>query len=119
MFSGAPDGSKILCNTLATTGTLVTVPAGHWYTADVVISASVSVAGASNPTVTVNGAGAFPAPGTVVARLNITGLSLATTSDTIHTEILVKAPAENDITIDFTAGAAGTSSASINGFAFG
>lgn len=118
MFTGAPGGSEIVCGTRSTTGTLITVPAGSRYTADVTISATVSVAGASTPTVTVNGAGASPAPGTVIARLNLAGLALSTISDTATTGIIVIAPSGNDVTIDFTAGANGTSSATINGFVF-
>lgn len=113
MFSGAPSASEIQCGTLAASGTLVTVPAGKWYTGNISLSATVAVAGASNPVVTVNGTNAAPAAGTVVARLNLAGLALSTISDT------VKAPPENSVTIDFTAGAAGTSSATLNGFVFG
>ena len=119
MFSGAPNASEIRCNTLATTGNLVTVPAGRWYTGNVSISATVAVAGASNPVVTVNGTNSAPTAGTVVARLNLAGLALSTISDTVTTEVIAKAPSGNDITIDFTAGANGTSSATINGFVYG
>lgn len=118
MFAGAPSSEEFLCSTRTTTGTLVTVPAGKWYTANVILSATVAVAGASNPTITVNGTGAAPASGTVIARINLAGLALSTISDAIETEILVRAPVGNDITIDFTAGANGTSSATINGFVF-
>jgi hypothetical protein len=83
------------------------------------MSASVSVAGTSVPVVTVNGTNASPASGTVVGRLNLTGLALTTVNDAIDTEIIVLAPAGNDVTIDFTAGASGTSSATINGYVFG
>lgn len=119
MFSGAPSSSDIKCGTLATSGTLVTVPADRWYAGDVSISATVSVAGASNPVVVVNGTNAAPASGTVIARLNLAGLALSTISDTMTIPVIVKAPPENSVTIDFTAGANGTSSASINGYLFG
>lgn len=97
---------------------MVTVPPGKWYTGNVLLSASVTVAGTSAPTVTVNGTGAAPASGTVLARLNVVGLALTTICDSVSTEILVYADTD-PITIDFTAGAAGTSSASINGYIFG
>lgn len=119
MFAGQPNSSEIKCDTRATTGTVITVPAGKWYTGNVHLSASVAVAGASNPTVTVNGTNSAPAAGTVVARLNLSGLALNSMNDTVETEIIVLAPDENDVTIDFTAGANGTSSATINGYIFG
>lgn len=119
MFSGLPNSSEIMAATRTTTGTMITIPAGKWYTGNVSMSATVSVAGASNPVVTVNGTNAAPAAGTVVTRLNLAGLALSTISDTIETEIILLAPAENDITLDFTAGANGTSSATVNGYIFG
>lgn len=119
MFAGAPSSTEIMCGTRTTTGTVITVPAGSWYTGSVMLSASVSVAGNSSPTVTVNGTNAAPAAGTVVARINLVGLALSTVADSCYIDILVKAPDENSVTIDFTAGASGTSSVSINGFIFG
>lgn len=119
MFPGQPNASEIKSNTVTATGTIITVPAGKWFTGNVSISATVAVAGASNPVVTVNGTNAAPASGTVVARLNLAGLALSTISDTIETEIIVLAPSENGVTIDFTAGANGVSSATVNGFVFG
>ena len=119
MLFGTPDAGDIRCSTRTTSGTMVTVDAGKWYTGTISISANISVAGTSIPVVTVNGTGASPAPGTVVARLNLTGLALTTVSDSMTIDVLVLAPSENDITIDFTAGASGTSSATINGFVFG
>jgi len=119
MFTGQPNASEIKCNTVTATGTIITVPAGKWFTGDLTISATVAVAGASNPVVTVNGTDAAPAAGTVIGRLNLAGLALSTVSDAIHTEVIALAPAGNDITIDFTAGANGTSSATLNGFIFG
>lgn len=119
MFQGQPNSQEILCATRTTTGTMVTVPAGKWYTGNVSMSASVAVLGNSNPVVTVNGTNASPASGTVIARLDLSGLALTTVNDAIDTEIIVLAPAENSVTIDFTAGANGTSSATINGYIFG
>jgi len=119
MFQGSPSAEEVFCATRTTTGTLVTIPAGKWYTADVSISASTSVLGASNPVVTVNGTNAAPASGTVVARLNINGLALTTVNGSMTIPVIVRSPSENDVTIDFTAGASGTSSATINGYIFG
>lgn len=119
MFSGFPNASEIMANTRTTSGTLVTIPAGKWFTGNVHISASVAVAGNSSPTVQVSGTNAAPASGTVLARLNLVGLALTTVADSVDTEIILLAPSENTITLEFTAGAAGTSSASVNGFIFG
>ena len=113
------DSGDIRSSTRTTTGTMVTVPAGKFLTANVALSAAISVAGTSIPTVTISGADSVPASGSTLVRLNLTGLALTTVSDTIDTEILVGAPAENDVTIEFTAGASGTNSASLNGYIFG
>lgn len=118
MFPSAPDKEDILAGTRTTSGTLVTVPPGKWYTGNVILSASVAVAGNSAPTISVNGTNATPVNGTVIAQLNVVGLALTTVSDSVSTEILVYADTD-PITIDFTAGATGSSSASINGYIFG
>jgi len=111
-----PASGDILCATRSSTGTLITVPAGRYYSGNVHLSASVAVAGISVPVVTVKGVNAQPGDGTVVCRLNLTGLALTTINDTVETEIILLAPPENAITLDFTAGVAGTSSATVNGF---
>jgi hypothetical protein len=98
---------------------MVTVPAGKWYTGDLSMSAAISVAGTSIPVVTVNGTNAAPAAGTVVGRLNLTGLALTTVCDSNTFGIVVLAPSENDVTIDFAVGASGTSSETLNGYIFG
>lgn len=119
MFPGQPNSSEILANTRTATGTLVTIPAGKWFTGNVSISASVAVAGNSTPTVSVSGTNAAPANNTVIARLNLVGLALTTVNDTVETEVICLAPSGNDITLEFTAGANGTSSATVNGYIFG
>ena len=115
MFSGAPDPDKIISATRTTTGNIAVIPAGHWFTFDVVLSASVSVTGSSAPTVSLSGAGGAPADGTVMLRLNVNGLSLTTVCDSIRTEIVGFADTD-DLTLVFTAGASGTSSVSLNGY---
>lgn len=119
MFAGQPNSSEIVNGSRTTTGTLVTIPAGKWFTGNLQVTASVAVAGASAPTVTVNGTNAAPAAGSVLARLTLNGLALTTVVDSIETEVIVLSPSENDITLEFTAGANGASSATINGFIFG
>src|SRR6267378_6984128 len=118
MFSGLPSDYEFGCATRTTSGTMITIPAGKWYTGDVSISASASVLGASNPVVTVNGTNVAPPAGTVIARLNINGLALTTVSDCMTIPVIIRSPLENSVTVDFTAGATGTSSATINGFFF-
>ncbi len=119
MMDNFPDQDEILCITRTTTGTMVTVPAGRAYTGTLTMSASVAVLGNSNPVVTVNGTDAAPAAGTVVGRLNLTGLALTTVNGEATFEIIARAPTGNDITIDYTAGANGTNSATLNGYVFG
>lgn len=119
MIFAQPDPTDVMSSTRTTTGTMVTVPAGRWYTGTAVLSASVSVAGTSIPTITVNGTNAAPASGTVIHRINLTGLALTTVASTATIDFVVVAPPENSITLDFTAGASGTSSGTVNGFLFG
>lgn len=118
MFQGTPSASQIMCNSKTTTGTLITVPAGFWYTGSLTVGASVSVAGTSVPTVTVAGTGVAPAAGTIIGKVTVNGLALTTVVDSMTTEIIVLAPVENDVTIDFNQGASGTSYAVVNGFIF-
>jgi hypothetical protein len=119
MIVAEPAGSDIVCKTLSSSGTLVTVTAGRWFTGDLVLSASVAVAGITSPSVAVNGTGASPAPGTVISQISVNGLTTAPGNSSVSTEVIVKAPAGNSITIDFTAGLPGTTSATINGFIYG
>lgn len=119
MFPGQPNSFEIMCGTRTTTGTVITVPAGKWYTASVSMTASVAAAGTSAPTLTVNGTNAAPASGTVVARCESAGLLASAAANSSYNEIIVLAPAENDVTLDFTQGAAGASSVTVNGFIFG
>lgn len=119
MFAGQPNSSEILCSSRTTTGTLITIPAGKWYTGNISLTASVAAVGTSAPTVTTSGVNVSPAAGTVIARHNVSGLLASAAADSSTTEIIVLAPPENDVTLEFTAGAAGASSATVNGFIFG
>lgn len=118
MFPGGPGSDQIMGNSLTSSGTLLTIPAGHALTANIQLSASVAVAGTSAPVVTVQGTNASPPAGTVLARLVVAGLLSSAAADSNEFEILVKAPPENDITLQFTQGAAGSSAATINGWIF-
>lgn len=121
MFSGGgPNASEILCNSRTATGTLITIPAGKWYTGNLSMTGATSVAGNCFPTVTTAGTNVAPAASTVIARLHLTGVALlGPVADSNDTEILILAPDENDVTLEFTAGAVGTSSATVNGYIFG
>lgn len=118
MFPGFPSSSEIICNTVAATGTLITIPAGKSYSGHLTISATVAVAGTSIPTVSTAGTNVAPASGTVIGRINLSGLALTTIASTGSFEIIVRAPDENSVTLTFTAGASGTSSATINGYIY-
>lgn len=119
MFSGQPNSSEILSGSQTTTGTLLTIPAGKWFTGNLQMTASVAAVGTSAPTVTTAGTNVAPAAGSVISRLNVSGLLAAAAAGSIDTEILILAPPENSVTLEFTAGAAGASSATVNGFIFG
>lgn len=118
MFPGSPGSDQVIGNSLTANGTLATVPAGNTLTANILLTAAVAVAGTSAPTVTVQGTNAAPATGTVIARLTVTGVLAAAAADSCEFEVLVKAPAENAVTLVFAAGAAGSSSATISGWTY-
>ena len=118
MFPGSPSQAQIVGNSLTTSGTLVTVPAGMTLTANVVLNAAVAVLGSAVLTVTVNGTNAAPAAGTIIARLTVAGLLAAAACGVEDCEILVRAPAGNSITVDFAISGVGTGSASLNGWWF-
>ena len=103
----------------ATTGSIVTIPGGRWLSADVQLSSSIALAGTSAPRVTFHipggTSGAAPADGSVLARITLTGLALTTVTSASTTEIYVYG-GDNGCTLDFTAGASGSSSVTINGF---
>lgn len=120
MIQVNPPASDIInASATATTVGIVTVPGGRWLSADVQLSASISVAGTSVPRVNYvipgGTSGAAPANGSVLARISLTGLALTTVNDSNTTEILVYG-GDNGCTLDFTAGATGASSVTINGF---
>jgi hypothetical protein len=120
MIQVNPPASDIVnASATATTSSIVTVPGGRWLSANVQLSASVSVLGNSNPSVSYvipgGTSGAAPANGSTLARINVTGLVATAVSVTDTTEILVYG-GDNGCTLNFTAGAAGTSSVVINGF---
>jgi hypothetical protein len=118
MFPGAPNQDEIRCASLTTSGNLVTIPAGKWYTGTITISGAITVAGANNPTVSISGTDASDPDGTVIARMTLQGLALTALASSTTTDVIVKAGA-NDITLVYTAGAAGTGSVTCNGYLMG
>lgn len=118
MFPGSPAQSQIIGGSRTTSGTLATVPAGHTLTANIGLNASVAVLGTANLTITVNGTNAAPAAGSVISRLVVSGLLASASTGVEDFEILVKAPPENSITLDFAISGAGSGSATINGWVF-
>lgn len=110
-----PASDLINASATATNATLITVPAGRWFSADVQLSATQSGAGTASPNVTWTGTGSGfgPANGTL-ARINVGGLLGIINGDSNTTEILVYG-GDSGGTIGFTA--SGTSSSvTINGF---
>ena len=116
MLELSVDAENILCGSRSTTGTILTVPAGMQWSGDILLTASVAVAGTSAPQVTTSGTNAVPASGSIVHRLSVTGLALTTVVDSATLEVIVRAPEGNDITLEFTSGASGTSTVTANGF---
>lgn len=121
MINLFPPASDIVnASATATTASIVTIPGGRWFTADIQLSASVAgVAATCTPVVTytVPGGttGAAPATGSTLARVSATSLIGTSAANSSMTEILVYG-GNNGCTIDFTAGASGSSSVTINGF---
>lgn len=116
MLEQSVDAADIACNSLTASGTLLTVPAGRQWNGEIQLTASITVLGTCAPTVQTAGTGATPTAGTIIHRLNVAGLALATASDTGTIEAVVRAPEGNDVTITYTQGASGTSTVVANGY---
>lgn len=109
-----PAAADILNGQINAIGTIITIPAGRTWRGSITIAGSVSVApgGAAVvavPNVKVNGAGAVPTAGVIVAILPLTVPAVGATatngsalsgSVTIPTLVAI-APANNAITVDF------------------
>lgn len=115
MIISKPAAGNILCGSATATGTVVTVPAGVWYTCDISVSAAQAVAGNATPTVTWNpvGAGAGPAVATVVARTVAAGLATGVSSNS-STVSFIGYGGDSGATLDFTA--SGASACTVTGF---
>lgn len=113
VFQGSPGSDQILAGSLTASGTLITIPAGMTFSGDLTVAASSAVAGTSTVTVSTAGTNVAPAAG-VIARISVTGLLASAGADSYSTEILVKAPPENSVTV--TTAISGTGSASLIGW---
>jgi hypothetical protein len=92
MIVQTPGSSDIVnASATASNSTLVSVPAGRWFTADVQLSAVQTNAGTAAPSVTWTASGSdfAPASGSTLARIEIGGLLGLTNSDSNTTEIFV------------------------------
>lgn len=112
-----PPGSFVNA-TRTTSGTLFTIPAGKTLSASCVLSGSITLAGNCNPRVTVAGTNAEPPNGSTVHQLMLTGLALTTASNSSTVDLIVRAPAGNNVTLEFSAGDVGQSSVTLNGFIY-
>lgn len=117
MIAAMPSTGDIRCSSRTTTGTVITIPAGRTYCADIFIAASISVAGTATPrvTITAGGTGVEPAAATILHQLSMTGLALSTVAQSGMIEIVCRA-GDADATLDFNVGGASSASVTINGF---
>lgn len=118
----AENGANILAGTAVATNTvaaqtIITIPAGRTWKGEVVVSIASTAAALVAATVDVNGANALPAPGTIVARVNIGGLTSGGFQEAQAFTVTAVAPAGNSITLRLvnTSATANTSSATANG----
>lgn len=97
------------------TGTVLSIPAGRYFSVDIQLSGSQSGVGTATPNVTFTAAGTgfSPASGSVVARLSITGL-LGIVSSTSGTTEFSGYSGDTGATLTFNN--SGTSSCVVNGF---
>ena len=116
MLQQSVDVEFILSGSRTSTGTILTVPAGTQWNGSVQLTASIAVAGTCAPTVTTAGTDVAPTAGSVVHRLSVSGLALTTVVDSNTIEVTLRAPEGNAVTLEFTAGASGTSTVTANGY---
>ncbi len=110
------DAELLLGGSRTSTGTILTVPAGMQWNGSIQLTASIAVGGTCAPVVTTAGTDVSPAAGSVVHRLSLSGLALSTVSEAGTIEVQLRAPEGNDVTLEFTAGANGTSTVVANGY---
>lgn len=116
MIAYNPSEGDILCSTRTTTGTIITIPAGRVWSGNLVISASVTALATATPRVSTSGTNVEPASGTIIHQLSISGLAALVATDSATTEVVVRAPAGNSVTLEFNTGGATSASVSATGF---
>lgn len=117
MINHQPSDGDIRAGARTTTGTILTIPANRRYTGNIQMSASVTTLTTGTPNVSIvgTGTGIEPATTQVLARLSISGLSLATITGDCYQEITVAA-GDADATLEFNTGGATTASVAVIGF---
>lgn len=104
---------------VATTTSVVTVPANRYFSFDIQLSANVTVAGAATPrvtwTTTSTGSTASPATASIVARLDLSALALASLQSDGTVEFSGYS-GNNGGQLDFNTGGASGASCVINGY---
>lgn len=115
MIAIFPSPDSIRSATRDTAGTLVTVPAGTVFICDIYLGVSMTVAGNTTAAVSVNGAGADPVDGSIAHRVSLDGLALSVAEQSGTIECIVRAPAENDVTLDLAITGAGNVTCTVNG----
>lgn len=100
-----------------TTSSLITIPAGRYYSADISLTVTAPLAGTASASVTFTpvGTGAGPATTKVLARCTGTGLLSATANNNSYTGIFVYG-GDSGAHLDYSAASSGASTCTINGF---
>lgn len=117
MINLAPAASDIInAASTSTNSSLISIPAGRWFTADIQIAAVQSGLGTASPSVnwTATGSGFAPASNSILSRIVVGGALGLINGDSNTTEILVYG-GDNGGTLGFTASGT-TSTVTINGF---
>lgn len=116
------DPNNILSGTVTVTnstspGTIITIPAGRQWVGDVSVSLASTGAAIVAASVSVVGTNSVPATGTVVARVNVGGLTSGGFQDSLTCRVRAVAPTGNSISLWLTNSSAttNTSSAAANG----
>lgn len=111
--TAVPASADLVGASRTTTGTLVTIPAGRTFNGAVSLSCSVSVAGNSQPSISVSGAGALPS-GTIHQIIAV-GLALTVVANSNTQSNVWIYGGTGGATVTFTQGATGTSTGQITG----
>lgn len=111
--SSAPASSDIKGGSATATGTLFTVPAGRVFRGSASLSASISVAGNCQPSISVTGTGVVPTG--VVHQIGVTGLALSVAANANTIDNLYIYGGSSGATVTFNAGASGQSAGQVVG----